>query len=119
MTTSNSLALYGLALIAMGSALAQAQRQPPTPAQSINRAFADVNRRVLDMAKDFPEDKYDFAPVKGVRTFGEVIIHIASGNVYAAKMARSFDSNIKWDELDPKQYKNKAAIVEALQKSIE
>ena len=98
------------------SALAQGQRQPPTPAQSINGNFASVNHRVLEMAKDFPEGKYGYRPVAGVRSFGEVIVHITSGNVFAAKAGRGQQAN--WDELDPANYKTKADIVAALEKSI-
>ena len=36
--------------------------------------------------KDFPEDKYDNYSLKPeMRSFGAVIVHIASGNAYAAK----------------------------------
>jgi len=40
------------------------------------------------MAKDFPEDKYDYKLKPEMRTFGAVIVHVASGNVYAAKAAK-------------------------------
>ncbi len=97
----------------------QAQRQPPTPAQSIRSAFAYVNGKVLEMAQDFPEDKYDFAPSKEVRTFGAVIVHILSGNDFGARSGRG--ENVKWDELerDVKSFKSKAEIVAALKKSID
>ena len=68
------------------------------------------------MAQDFPDNKYDFRQTKEQRSFGEVIVHIASGNVYAAKAGRG--EQVKWDELDPANYKGKAAIVALLQKSI-
>ena len=68
------------------------------------------------MAKDFPEEKYGYKPTPEVRSFGEVIVHIFSGNVYAAKAGRGEKAN--WDELDAKNYKTKAATVEALAKSI-
>ena len=96
---------------------AQSQQAPPTPAQSIRGNFANINRKVLDMAKDFPEDKYGYRLKPEMRSFGEVIVHIASGNVFAAKVARG-DKNAKWDELDSKDYPNKAAIVALMEKSI-
>ena len=76
-----------------------------------------VNREVLEMAQDFPADKYDFRLTKEMRSFGEVIVHIASGNVYGSKFGRG--EQVKWDELDPKNYKTKAEIVALLQKTIE
>ena len=38
---------------------AVAQNPPRSTADSVRGHFASVNRRVLEMAKDFPEDKYD------------------------------------------------------------
>ena len=90
--------------------------QPPTPAQSIRKTFAYVNGKVLDMAKDFPEDKYGYRPTKEMRSFGELIVHIASGNVFAAKAGKG--EKVKWDELNPKDYQTKSSIVALMQKSI-
>jgi hypothetical protein len=78
-------------------ALAQA---PSTPAMSFASSFEDVNRRLLAMAKDFPEAKYGYRATKDVRSFGEIIVHVASGNAYAAKAGRGEKAN--WDEIDPK-----------------
>lgn len=96
--------------------LSSAQKAPRTTAEVINGQFVSLNKEVLAMAKDFPADKYDYRPEKGVRSFGEVIIHIASGNIYAAKAGRG--ENVNWDELDPKNYKGKEQIVAELEKSI-
>ena len=46
----------------------------------------------------------------------EVIVHIASGNVYAGKIGRG--EQAKWDEIDPKTAPNKAAAVALFEKSI-
>ncbi len=43
-------------------------------------------------------------------------MHIASGNIYAAKVGRGENAN--WDEADPKNYKSKAEVVAMLEKSI-
>jgi uncharacterized damage-inducible protein DinB len=113
----NSFAVRGaLALMALFVASAQGQQQSPTPIQSISRNFDSINQRVLEMAQDFPADKYDFRPTKEVRSFGEVLVHVISGNVYAAKAGRG--EQVNWDELNPKDFKGKAEIVAALQKSI-
>jgi uncharacterized damage-inducible protein DinB len=113
----NSFAVrVALALMALFVASAQGQQQSPTPIQSISRNFDSINQRVLEMAQDFPADKYDFRPTKEVRSFGEVLVHVISGNVYAAKAGRG--EQVNWDELNPKDFKGKAEIVTALQKSI-
>jgi len=96
---------------------APAQDKPhPTPAKAIRGYFDYVNGKVLDMAKDFPEDKYEYKPTKEMRSFRELIVHIASGNVYAAKAGRGEKAN--WDELDAKNYATKADAVALLEKSI-
>jgi len=105
-----------IALFASVPGFAQGQRQPPTPAQAIRSQFQYVNGKILEMAEDFPEDKYSFRPKPEMRTFGEVIVHILSGNVFAAKAGRG--EKATWEEVDPKLYPNKAAIVEAMRKSI-
>jgi hypothetical protein len=68
------------------------------------------------MAKDFPEAKYDYRATKDVRSFGEIVVHVASGNAYAAKAGRGEKAN--WDEIEPKGYTTKAAKVALLEKTI-
>ncbi len=89
----------------------------PTPdRESVRAHFASINRKVLEMAKDFPEDKYDFRLKPEMRSFRELIVHIAGGNVYAAKAGRG--ENVRWTDLDPKDYKTKAEVVAIMEKSI-
>jgi uncharacterized damage-inducible protein DinB len=103
-----------------GLALVAQQKAPPTPAQSIIGNVAGVNRRILEMAKDFPEEKYNFRATPEVRSFGEVILHVMAGNTFGAKVARGVpDANWDKEEVDPKNYHGKAEIVAAFQKSAE
>jgi hypothetical protein len=107
----------GLILLAgLVSAQAQAPAKVQSASERLSRHFADINRKVLEMAKDFPADKYDFRLKPEMRTFGEVIVHIASGNVYAGKAGKGEKAN--WDELDAKNYHGKAEIVALMEKSI-
>jgi|ERR1700730_13311911 len=108
--------LVYLTSLALGSSGLLAQSPTRSTAQSVRGHFASVNHRVLEMAKDFPEDKYDYRLKPEMRSFGAVIVHIASGNIYAAKAGHG--ENVNWDELDPKDYKTKAAVVALLEKSI-
>lgn len=92
-----------------------AQKNVDTPAESVRKHLASVDRRLLEMAKDFPEDKYDFRLKPEMRSFGEVLVHLVSGNMYATQSAKG-DPKAEWGELDPKKYPNKAAIVALLEK---
>jgi uncharacterized damage-inducible protein DinB len=105
---------FGVFFLAAASfAFAQA---PATPAKSFTAQFEDLNRRLLEMAKDFPEAKYGYRATKDVRSFGEIVVHVSSGNAYAAKAGRGEKAN--WDEIDPKGYTTKAAMVALLEKTI-
>ena len=115
MKLRNSIVVFA-ALLATAFTPAFAQQKPASPAQSIRGQFAAVDKNILDMAKDFPADKYNFKLRPEMRSFGEVIVHVASGNAYAAKFGRG--ENVKWDELDPKNFKSKEEIVALLEKSI-
>lgn len=92
------------------------QTRPQSTAQEVRANFLYVDRKILEMAKDFPEDKYTYRLKPEMRSFGEVIVHVASGNVYAAKAGRG--EKVKWDEVDPKDYPTKAEIVAMLEKAI-
>src|SRR5262245_58006651 len=74
------VALFVLALVALFVASAQGQQKSPAPVQSISSNFDSINQRILEMAQDFPADKYDFKPTKEVRSFGEALVHVISGN---------------------------------------
>ena len=88
----------------------------PTP-EIVRAHFHSINQKVLAMAKDFPEDKYDFRLKPEMRSFAELIVHIAGGNVYAAKIGRG--EKVEWTDLDPKNYKTKADIVAMFQKTMD
>src|SRR5260370_509484 len=102
-------------MLAFAVHIDQTQKTPPTTAQSTRGHFISVNRRVLEMAKDFPADKYDFRLKPEMRSFGEVMVHITSGTIYAAKTGRG--EKVNWDELDPKNYPTKAAVVALVEKA--
>jgi hypothetical protein len=106
-----------LAVLALPAFAQNALR--PTP-EVVRGHFISINRKILAMAKDFPEDKYDFRLKPEMRSFREVIVHIAGGNIYAAKAGRG--ENVAWDdnlELDPKNYKTKADVVAMFERTLD
>lgn len=111
--------LAGCALLLIGAAVAPAQQKTPSAAEALKGNFEYVNNKVLEMAQDFPAEKYDYKLKPEMRTFAAVIVHIASGNIYAAKAGKG--EKVKWDdqEQDPAKYTTRAACVALLKKSIE
>jgi hypothetical protein len=51
-----------------------------TSSQAVLESWNDVGRKLIAMAEDFPEDKYDFKPVPAQRSFAEQLLHAAGSN---------------------------------------
>lgn len=84
----NGLGTLGLAFGLMAAvALAQdaAKKAPPKPAPSPSQAILeqwnDIGRKLIAIAEDLPEDKYDYKPNPDSRTFVAQLIHV-SGSMY-------------------------------------
>lgn len=79
-------------------------------------SWNDVGRKLIAMAEDFPEDKYDFKPNPSQRSFAEQLLHAAGANYF-------FTDPVMGKQLpateDPKrdQYKTKADVVAFVKKS--
>jgi peptidylprolyl isomerase len=52
----------------------------PTAAAEVLMPFDDLEKEVMALARAIPEDKYGWRPGPGVRSFKEVLLHIAFGN---------------------------------------
>ena len=81
----SAIALVAVTLLAAGASLpsqAQTQNQPPGPARSRSDEMLDrwndIGNKLVAMAKDFPEDKYDFKVQKDQRTFALNLLHAAA-----------------------------------------
>ena len=105
----------GIAMLAAAPAI-QGQPKQPDPMKAISGTFTSVHKNLLEMAEDFPAEKYGFKPKPEMRSFGEVIVHVFSGTTYAAKAGKG--EAVQWTELDPKQYVGKAAVVAGLKKAM-
>jgi uncharacterized damage-inducible protein DinB len=86
------------------------------PSQSLLEAWNDVGRKLIAMAEDFPEDKYDFKPTPAQRGFAEQLLHAANANYYFTNPVMGMKPPAMED---PKreQYKTKAAVVEFVKKA--
>jgi hypothetical protein len=109
-----------LGIAVLTALFAQAQTPAPRPPQTAARRLSlrldDINHLVLEMANDFPAEKYGFRLTPEMLSFGELMVHIASGNAYAGKAGMG--EIVKWDEFDAKNYKTKADIVALMTKTI-
>ncbi len=122
--------LWWMAGIAMAAALMAlpalgqdtAKKAPPKPAPSPSQAalesWKDIGRKLIAIAEDMPEDKYDYKPHADSRTFVGNLLH-ASASMYfftdtaAGKKAR-YGDDPKRDEL-----KTKAQVVAFVKKCVQ
>jgi hypothetical protein len=88
----------------------------PSALEETVAAWNEAARKIVAMAEDFPEAKYDFKPTPEVRSFAEQILHVAGGNVQFLEASKG----TKPKEEDPPraQYKTKAQIVAFLKKTV-
>jgi uncharacterized damage-inducible protein DinB len=89
--------LAGLALatgFAVLPAVAQdaAKKEPPKPAPSPSQAvleqWNDIGRKLIIIAEDLPEDKYDYKPHADSRTFRGVLLHVSASMYYFTDTAQ-------------------------------
>jgi uncharacterized damage-inducible protein DinB len=86
------------------------------PSKVILDSWNDIGRKLIAMAEDFPEDKYDFKATPAQRSFAEQLIH-AAGASYFFIDAVTGEKHPVEDLMKRDRYKNKAEIVAFVKKS--
>jgi hypothetical protein len=87
-----------------------------SPSAALLKQWNEIGRKLIAMAEDFPEDKYDFKAAPSTGTFAERMIHGAAATYFFTNFA--LGQKPPSDEDPPRaQFKNKAAIVAYVKKS--
>jgi len=114
-------ALLAAALFTLPAHAQDAMKQAATkpadgPSKVVLDSWNDIGRKLIAMAEDFPEDKYDFKPTPAQRTFAEQLLHAAGVNYFFTNLALGQKPPA---EEDPKrdQYKTKADVVAFVKKA--
>jgi uncharacterized damage-inducible protein DinB len=97
-------------------AVAQSPAAKPTlgPSQALLASWNEIGRKLIAMAEDFPEDKYDFKPTPAQRSFAEQLLHMASSNDYFTDVANGKKPK---DDESREHFKTKSAVVAYVKKS--
>ncbi|HLK22658.1 MAG TPA: DinB family protein [Bryobacteraceae bacterium] len=119
---------FGIALgaaLLLGANLAGQSRDPGlvrTHAEEILEWWNRIGGKLIAMAKDFPEDKYDFKVQKDERTFAENLLHVAAVDYdVASKVAGShLGPDFGKDAHNPPReaYKTKPEIVQLIEAAV-
>ena len=111
-------ALLSVPAIAQNPEKKEAVKPPSSPSQVLLDSWNDVGRKLIAMAEDFPEDKYDFKPKPEERSFAEQLLHAAGANYYFINPARG-EKPPAGEDPKRDQYKTKADIAAFVKKSFE
>jgi hypothetical protein len=116
------LLLAPLALLALaGAARAQEGTQPQkqkTLSAAVLENWNDVGNRLVTMAEDWPEDKYDYRLKPEMRTFQGIILHIAGANYDLLNNITKTRVGDARNDPPASEYKAKAYTVAFLKKSM-
>ena len=113
MTSTSLLAFCGLILLPAGS---RAQAGGPNVLDGLRGGFAEVHTAVSKSADLVPANKYTYRPVATVRTFGELVAHVADS--YAWYCSRASGRNVQWSDAIEKGKTDKATVTQKLRESL-
>jgi DinB family protein len=123
MRLSGAVLALGMAVMLGMAQEAAKKKEPPKPAPSPSQAvleqWNDIGRKLIAMAEDFPEDKYEYKPHPDSRTFSANLLHVTASMYYFTDPAmgqkpRYPDEGPKRDNL-----KTKAEIVAFVKKCVQ
>ena len=104
---------------------AQTKSQPPAPARSRSEEMLDrwndIGNKLVAMAQDFPEDKYDFKVQKDERTFALNLLHAAALDFVVIRMISGSNLGPDFGEGDnPSRdvFKTRADVVKFVQEAV-
>lgn len=94
-----------------------------SPAQSVSqvreefaKAFDEVHAAVAKSADMVPAEKYAYRPAATVRTFGELVAHVADSYVWYC--TRASGRNVEWSDAIEKGKTDKATVTQKLKESL-
>lgn len=125
-----SRVLIAVALLGIGCASVYGQNQTQNQASAQVRSRAEetlewwnqIGNKLIAMAKDFPEDKYDFKVQKDQRTFGQNLVHTAAvdydliSRVAGSPVGPDFGKDKH--NPPPDAFKTKAEVVKLLEDAV-
>lgn len=76
-----------LASLVAGGVSPAAAQDSPRPMEETLEMWNHYANRLIALAEEFPEDKYDFKASPEVRSFREQLLHVASANYFFLRQA--------------------------------
>lgn len=111
---AQSTGTFTIAKVGGESTATQAGGDDTTAA--LRKSFDEVSDWVTKAADMVPADKYAYRPADTVRTFGQLIAHVADGYNYYCGRAAGRD--VPWSDAIEKGPTDKATLVQKLKQSL-
>ena len=105
-------------LLTSSTSMLHAQSSTDQSVGTARALWTQVSSYVTQAAEDMPEAKYGFKPTPDVRSFGELIAHVA-GSQYMFCAVAAGDSARAEDDIEKKKMTAKADLVAAMRASNE
>ena len=91
--------------------------KPPLSTQkAVLDQWNDVGRKLIAMAEDFPEDKYEFKPSPAQQSFAQRLLHAANVNYFFTNVVLG-QKPPSMEDAEKQQFKTKADIAAFVKKS--
>ena len=115
------VALLAAPAFAQSGGARQTAPQAPTAGAVLVRiaqnGWAGAKRNIVESASQMPEADYSFKPIDTVRTFGQILAHVADSNYFNCARSKGEAPPVPDGTLE-KTATTKAAIVKALGESV-
>ncbi len=112
------VAIIGAGLYARNQAQNQAPRPVGSKSDETLQMWNSIGDKVVAMAVDFPEDKYDFKVQKDQRTFAENLLHIAGTDYLLLSAIKGSPMGPAGENPARSQYKTKADVVKLVKQAV-
>jgi len=113
-------ALAAIPALAQEAKKAAPLKPAPSPSQAVLESWNDIGRKLIAIAEDLPEDKYDYKPNPDSRTFLAQLIHASASMYYFTDTAQGkkphFPDDPKREDL---HLQTKADIVAFVKKCVQ
>jgi hypothetical protein len=113
-----AIALAATPALAQDAKKAAPPKPAPSPSEAVLESWNDVGRKLIAIAEDMPEDKYNYKPNPDSRTFLAQLIHASASMYYFTDTAQGkkphFSDDPKLDDLQ-----TRAQIVTFVKKCVQ
>jgi uncharacterized damage-inducible protein DinB len=79
--------------------------------------WEQVSRKLANVAEELPVDKFEWVPVTGIRSCGDVVRHVAFWNRYVTASLRGQHADDSANELSAADYPTKEKVLAVLRSS--